>query len=185
MTQAFDFHVANFPEFSCGGQIPVPGKYRIDELRPIWVKASFGVQNISRISPKYQTAISRSYNSNHGPKVILRLERAGKIARGTGGPTGVLEAASWRLGDSVIIHFEFFASKKTGWAPPRGAPHHFAKHTSRIPACPSNMQAVSMRAQAPTFVSGVAPAKFGELSVARFRFLFGIPPQSPRFGPSE
>ena len=78
MTQAFDFfvQVANFPEFSCGGQIPVPGKYRIDELRPIWVKASFGVQNISRISPKYQTAISRSYNSNHGPKVILRLERA-------------------------------------------------------------------------------------------------------------
>ena len=174
----------NFPEFSCGGQIPVPGKYRIDELRHMG-KGKFWrpkyLQNISKIS----NAISRSYNSNHGPKVILRLERAGKIARGTGGPTGVLEAASWRLGDSVIIHFEFFASKKTGWAPPRGAPHHFAKHTSRIPACPSNMQAVSMRAQAPTFVSGVAPAKFGELSVARFRFLFGIPPQSPRFGPSE
>ena len=67
------------------------------------------LQNISKISNGDFKEYIRSYNSNHGPKVILRLERAGKIARGTGGPTGVLEAASWRLGDSVIIHFEFFA----------------------------------------------------------------------------
>lgn len=122
VTQAFDFfvQVANFPEFSCGGQIPVPGKYRIDELRPIWVKASFGVQNISRISPKYQTAISRSYNSNHGPKVILRLERARENCerhRCFGG----CQLACWRLG---YYPFRVFRFKKNGMgtAPRSSAP---------------------------------------------------------------
>ena len=100
-------------EFSCGGQIPVPGKYRIDELRPIWVKASFGAQNISRISPKYQTrfqgVITRTTDEGHFEARASRenCERHRWTHRCFGG----CQLATRRLG---YYPFRVFRFKKNG-----------------------------------------------------------------------
>ena len=113
-----------------------------------------------------------------------RLEAAsprGTLARGS----DMIEHASW-TGDYPV----FFPSpsKKTGGAPPRRTISHLREAHLAFPAYPRKMQAVSMRVQAPTFASGVAPAKFGAFSVARFRFFVRFSSRSSnrrRFGPSE